>query len=238
MWIKPQSSLIGKILSPAVGLWLRSQVEQVEELEFHIQGKDQQIISGYIPLVSLNSRRAVYQGLQLGEVKLLGENIRINIGQIIKGKPLQLLEPIQVSGEVQLEEADLNASLSSFILTNAFTDLLISLLELNGISNPKQQLANYQITWQEVNLKDSEFILWGEIKNEQEQINPITIHASLELINAQTLTIKPIKIQVIPELSDISLQAFDVDLGTDVTLEQLSLHGGQLACCGRLLVRN
>ena len=106
------TDLISKVLSPALRLWLRSQVESVAELNFSIQGKDRQILTGYIPSISLNSSRAVYQGLHLGEVELLGENIRINIGQVLKGKPLQLLEPIQVTGQVRLDQADLEASLS------------------------------------------------------------------------------------------------------------------------------
>ncbi|MGL5034289.1 MAG: LmeA family phospholipid-binding protein, partial [Microcystaceae cyanobacterium] len=126
------SNLISKILSPALGLWLRSQVEQIEKLDINIEGKDGQILRGYVPQVSLKSYRAIYQGLQLGKVLVKGENIRINIGQVIKGKPFQLLEPIQVSGELQLAQTDLEASLNSEILTNAFTELLIALLELKG----------------------------------------------------------------------------------------------------------
>ena len=81
------SNLISKILSPALRLWLRSQVEQAEELEIQIQGQDRQILRGYVPEVSLQTRRAIYQGLRLGQVLLQGENIHINIGQVVKGKP-------------------------------------------------------------------------------------------------------------------------------------------------------
>lgn len=237
MWISPQSHLIPKILSPAVGFWLRSQVERVEELEFRIQGQDSQIVQGYIAGVSLNSRRTVYQGLQLGEVKLLGENIRINIGQILKGKPLKLLEPIRVQGEVELEEKDLNASLSSLIFSNALTELLIHLLEINGISKSKEKLEKYQIKWEKINLKKSEFFLTGTITNNQEQIYPLTIHAGLELSNSQSLKINPIQVQVIPELSNLNLEEFVVNLGSDVELEQLNIEPGKLACLGRIVVR-
>ncbi|NJO48844.1 MAG: hypothetical protein HC840_04485 [Leptolyngbyaceae cyanobacterium RM2_2_4] len=33
-----QSRIIGSFLSPAVGLWLRSQVEKVDQLEIEIEG--------------------------------------------------------------------------------------------------------------------------------------------------------------------------------------------------------
>ena len=113
MWIRQSTDLISKVLSPAVKLWLRSQVEQVEHLNFKINGQDRQILRGYIPVVSLDSSKAVYQGLHLGDIQLQGTNIRINIGQVLRGKPLRLLEPIWLKGEVYLTTDDLQASLSS-----------------------------------------------------------------------------------------------------------------------------
>lgn len=239
MWINTQSDLIRRVLCPALGLWLRSLLEEVEKLEINIQGHDRQIFKGYIPSVSINSCRAVYQGLHLGEVHLKGENIRINIGQIIKGKPFRLLEPIQLTGKLQLEEADLNNSLCSFILKNAFTDLLIHLLELNGITNPKQVLENYQITWEDLNLNKNELLIQGVICHpHSENIIPLKLCAGLELIDAQTLGIEPRQIEIVPELANLSLKPFQVDLGSDVELEQLCVEAGQLACSGRLVVRN
>lgn len=238
MWISTQTDLIRTILSPALRLWLRSLLEQVEQLDINIQGHDRQIIKGYIPRVCLNSRRAIYQGLQLGEVLILGENIRVNIGQILRGKPLQLLEPIRVSGEVSIEEEDLNASLSSFMLSNAFTDLLIMLLELNGVDNPKQQLETYQIQWQDVALHDNQFAISGMLTDKLGQTSSVNILADLELINPQTLGINPVRIDILPHLSPLNLKAFEVDLGSDVELAKLSLVTGKLACKGNLVVRN
>ena len=125
--LEPVSSkqrIISKILSPAVWLWLRSQVEQVSNLEVKISGSDRQILTGYIPRVFMCARHVVYQGLHLSQVQLVGENILTNLGQVLRGKPLQLLEPVPVSGELLLKESDLNASLQSPLLANALNDLL------------------------------------------------------------------------------------------------------------------
>lgn len=232
----PASNLISKILTPALRLWLRSQVEQAEELDIEIQGKDGQILRGYLPGVALRSHRAIYQGLQLGKVLLKGENIRINIGQVIKGKPLQLLEPIRVSGEVQLTETDLQTSLGSDILTNAFTELLIALLEHQGVADPVVLLEPYHIQWQAIALQSSGFVLTGSLSKNQE-INVLKIRADLALINPQTLHLQDIELLGLPVTLPQDITHFQVNLGTDVTIESLQLDQGELACVGQLLIR-
>ncbi|MEB3309711.1 MAG: DUF2993 domain-containing protein [Snowella sp.] len=237
MPLNQPSKLISKILSPALRLWLRSQVEQAEQLDIHIEGQDRQLLRGHVPQVFLSSQRAIYQGLQLGKVLLKGENIRINMGQIIKGKPLQLLEPIRVSGEVQLAESDLQASLASEILTNAFTELLIALLELKGIDNPPERLAPYRIGWNAIALHSQSFTLVGTLTEPDKPIISLKIKAKLTLINPQTLHLKDIEIHGLGELTQEGKDDFQVDLGTDVEIESLQLNNGELSCLGRLLIR-
>jgi hypothetical protein len=228
--------IIGKVLSPAVRLWLRSQVDSVEELQFQILGRDRQILRGYIPGIFLSSTRAIYQGLHLREIKLQGENIRINIGQIIKGKPLQLLEPIKVTGELGLCEADLNASLSSSLLSGAFTDLLLMLLELSGHPQPNFILEKYRVNWQKVSLYPDKFVLNGTLADATNNTQPVSILAGLKLVNRQTLLLHPIEMEL-PDFPS-TLTEFEVDLGEDVDLRTLSLENGKLFCCGGLLVRS
>lgn len=230
------SKLISKILSPALRLWLRSQVEQAEELEIQIQGQDRQILRGYVPGVSLQTRRAIYQGLRLGQVLLQGENIRINIGQVVKGKPLQLLEPIQVSGEVKLTETDLQDSLSSTILANALTELLIALLERQAVTNPKKFLASSSIKWQAIALGMDSFSLEGTLLLPDHQQQIFQLYACLILINAQSLLLKEIRLEGFPAFTD-TIQDYPIDLGTDVAISSLTLRPGKLACVGQLLIR-
>ena len=231
------SKLISKILSPALRLWLRSQVEQAEQLDIQIEGQDRQLLRGHVPQVFLTSQRAIYQGLQLGKVLLKGENIRVNIGQIIKGKPLQLLEPIQVSGEVQLAETDLQASLASEILANAFTELLVALLELKGVADPTNFLVPYQIHWNAIALCPDSFDLKGTLSQQKKENIPLEIRAKLTLLNPQTLHLQEIEIKGFPGLAENETSSFPVDLGTDVEIESLKLSQGELLCMGRLLIR-
>ena len=67
------SRIASAVLSPAVQLWLRSQVEQVDELKVKIEGSDRQILSGTIPKVTaaladdIGEKRLLYEELKVAE---------------------------------------------------------------------------------------------------------------------------------------------------------------------------
>ena len=230
------SRVISKVLSPAMQLWLRSQVEDVATLNISIQGSDRQILKGHVPQVMLNSNQAIYQGLHLGEVQLKGENIRINMGQILRGKPLQLLESIRVSGEVAISNENLQSSISSALLGEGFKGLLETLLENQGISDPSEFLATYKITWEGAYLDSSYFILQGNLTT-NDVTNPLIIKAKLTLIPPQILQLSDVTIQGIPNLNSYDMKTLSVDLGSDVSINSFELHTDKLVCQGELLIR-
>ncbi|MGK7942356.1 MAG: DUF2993 domain-containing protein [Crocosphaera sp.] len=230
------SRVISKVLSPAMQLWLRSQVEEVASLNISIQGSDRQILKGHVPEVILNSNQAIYQGLHLGEVQLKGENIRINIGQILRGKPLQLLEAIRVSGEVAISNENLQSSISSALLGEGFKGLLETLLENQGITDTSEFLQDYEISWEGAYLDGSYFILRGNLTHNG-VTNPLVIKAKLSLIPPQTLELSDVKIQGIPNLNHYEMKTLSVDLGSDVSINSFELNTDKLVCQGELLIR-
>ncbi|XLQ11840.1 MAG: DUF2993 domain-containing protein [cyanobacterium endosymbiont of Epithemia adnata isolate EadnSB Bon19] len=236
MWIRQSSNIISKVISPAVQLWLRSQLDHVDTLEIKIQGSDSQILGGYIPEILIKTKGVIYQGLHLNQADITGKNIRINIGQMIKGNPLRLLEPVQIFGEVKLTENDLQASLTSVLLGDAFQELLIALLAYQGVSDPRQILDHYEITWQEVNLSQLSFVLQGLVaKNEVS--TQILIEGQLELMSSQSLRLILLNIEGLSEFIDNSLDKLELDLGPDVVIESLSLGNNKLFCRAQFLIR-
>ncbi|BAP18114.1 LmeA family phospholipid-binding protein [cyanobacterium endosymbiont of Epithemia turgida] len=235
MWIRQSSNIISKVISPAVQLWLRSQLDHVDTLEIKIQGSDSQILGGYIPEILIKTKGVIYQGLHLNQADVTGKNIRINIGQMIKGKPLQLLEPVQILGEVKLTENDLQASLTSVLLGDAFQELLIALLAYQGVSNPRQILDHYEINWQEVNLSQLSFVLQGLV-SKNEVSTQILIEGQLELMSSQSLRLILLNIEGLSELIDNSLDKLELDLGPDVVIESLSLGNNKLFCRAQFLI--
>lgn len=119
----PQSRLVGTLLSPALKLWLRSQADAVESLSIKIKGSDRQILGGHIPGVELTATGAIYQGLHLADLQMTASSIRVNIGQVIRGKPLQLLESIEVAATVNLSNENLQQSVEAPLLANALVDI-------------------------------------------------------------------------------------------------------------------
>jgi len=231
-----QSRIIGTVLSPALHLWLRSQVSQVEDLQVKIAGGDRQILSGHIPHVSISAEHAIYQGLYVSKIQLVGENIRINLGQVIKGKPLRLLEPIPVSGQLRLEADDLKASLQSPLLSTALTELLATLLQAGGVKNPAAVFQDRQITWQQVTLESERLTLAGVITDANGNTTPVVIRSGLQLASSHELRLDPLAIQMQSALPIGNLDSFQIDLGSEVHLEELNLIPGQLLCRGSLKV--
>ena len=232
MWIRQSTDLISKVLSPAVKLWLRSQVEQVEHLNFKINGQDRQILRGYIPVVSLDSSKAVYQGLHLGDIQLQGTNIRINIGQVLRGKPLRLLEPIWLKGEVYLTTDDLQASLSSALLESGLNDLWQILQDNLGLEH---QNEDYELHWQSINLDSTQFDLLGQLKI-GDQLIPLEIESELTLINPHTLGLIPKRIES-SQSQNLPETPIPIDLGSEVDIHSFEVTAKGIFAAGQFVIR-
>ncbi|HEY9853255.1 MAG TPA: DUF2993 domain-containing protein [Leptolyngbyaceae cyanobacterium] len=234
-----QSRIISSVLSPSVRMWLRSQVEQVEDLQVKIQGGDRLILSGHVPNVSLSARRAVYQGLHLRQIQIAAQAIRINLGQILKGKPLRLLAPVPVNGELVLEETDLQASLASNLLPGALNEFLVTLLKAGGLPNSNDVLKNRQVIWQEITIDYGKIQLKGTVTddNKSDDSFPILICTGIEIANGNYLLLTEPQIKG-PFGSNVTFaKPVEINLGSDVEIEELTLTPGRLICRGRLLVR-
>ncbi|MBW4556806.1 MAG: DUF2993 domain-containing protein [Trichormus sp. ATA11-4-KO1] len=220
--------IITNVLTTALKLWLKSQVSQVSQLEVEIRASDRQILSGCIPWVSIFASDAVYQGIHITRIQLLAENIQVNVGSIIKGQPLRLLETVPVSGSLVVEEKDLNSSLSSELLSTALNDVLVKLI-------PEYYPKSQPISWQKIILGNHQIILYASLA-QASKTTPLEIYLSLELIGTREL--KLTQIQVIQ--NQVALleneHGYNLDLGSDVDLQALSLIPGQLVCQGRINV--
>ena len=236
MKINRETDIISRVLSPAIKLWLKSQVDKVEALEIKISGRDRQMLRGYVPSIFLASTRAIYQGIHLSAVEVNGENIRINLGQILRGQSLRLLEPIAVKGKVLLEEEDLNNSLTSPLLSSGLTDLLLTLLEESGIEQPQSILKSYQIFWQTAAIDSQKFSLQGTIANGDGEVNSLILRSGLSSVNGQTLRLAPLHIQGLPATFSPAIEELEVDLGSQVEIAELTLASGQLFCSGSIII--
>ena len=218
--------IITKVLTSAIKLWLRSQLNQVSHLEVQIEASDRQLLSCYIPGVSISASNAVYQGLRVTQIELEAEKIQLNVAAILKGQPLQLSAIVTVVGKMIITAQDLNNSLSSPLLLTAINDGLIPLLAEYSLNYPF-------ITWEKITLDNQVLILHGIPISETEGAF-FNIHLGLELRNGQELQLTQVQVKTDQEVLLERNSPYMINLGTDVDIEKISLLPEQLTCYGRI----
>jgi len=198
----------------------------VSHLEVQIASSSRQILSGSIPRLSIFADRVVYKGLHFAKVCLVGEGMRTNLHQVIRGQPLRLLEPIAVAGEVVLHETDLNASLQSEILSTALSELLSKLA-------PSHNAVGKRIDWDKIAIAPEILLLRGNLFSSS-HTTPITLKCGLQLASCHELLLTQPQLQI--SNSWEQLEDYAIDLGSHVNLTELSLQPGQIICRGSITV--
>jgi LmeA-like phospholipid-binding len=221
----PSRGIIGSILSPACAAWLRTQVSSVGSLQIQIAAKDRQILSGVVPSVSVIAHETVYRGISLQRIQLLAQQIEVNLGQVVRGQQLRLLQPILVEANATIGEADLLSSLTAPLLADPIADLIAKIV---GVQD-----AALSVSWQAVQLQADQLTLMGQLTP---QGTPITIHTGIQLIEGHILDLRPLKIDC-TALGAKFPPSYQIDLGPEVDLAELTIATGCLTCQGQIRVR-
>ena len=221
--------MISKLLSTALKLYLRSQVERVEYLKVKIVGKNKQVLTGYIPQVFLSCSHAVYQGLYLSQVELRGADIAFNLPEVLKKQPLKL-EPVFVDLELKLSAADLQASIDSSLLQSGINDLWQMIVTPQGV-------LTAPIEWNNIAIANQELHLTGIYRDTSKKIQQIILSTGISLADSHTLCLSPLKIAHESSTDEIKNE-LKIDLGTDVAIEQLVIEPKQILCAGKIRINN
>jgi LmeA-like phospholipid-binding len=239
----PKRGVLSRILEPALQLWLRSQVESVETLQVHLDSGDRQVLSGYIPTLRLEAHQVIYQGLHLSHVHLTGKDIRINIGQVLKGKSLQLLDPIPVELNVQLKATDLEASLESVLLQEALINVLLTLFREpledalgRALRSPSLILQNPHLALGENQLRLSARLT---VQDSDRSI-PVALQTGLMLVSPRTLMLQNPEWLPTPNakrgLPLRELHGYSFDLGDQAQFQDLVIAPDGIQAHGQLLI--
>lgn len=255
-----QGRIIGRVLPGAVKLWLQTQVEAVDSLVVDLIGRDRQLISGYIPGVTVSAKNVIYKGIALSEVQLGAEDIRINLGQVVRGKALRLMKQFPVEGQVLLSDADVAACVSSPLLAQGITDFWRSLIQKPEFTRSvNERYGNRSLqadTWlhrPQITLGEDCLALSfypcsqnrdGQEQNSQQQDEQLIILGTRLAVSGQFLNlISPCWLDDVSMLTDIrqgelieALSDFCWDLGKDTRLSQLEIQPTQLICAGQVMV--
>jgi LmeA-like phospholipid-binding len=222
---KPQG-IISSLLAPACAAWLRTQVSEVASLDVQIVAKDRQILSGTIPAVSILATKTVYRGISLQKIKLLADQIEVNLRQVMRGKPLRVLQPIEVEIEATIDNADLLSSLTAPLLSAAVNQLIAQVMALPD--------ADWSLVWQDVQIETDKLTLQGTVQQGDRAL-PIKICTGIALREGKIIHLAPLAIDC--ELVDKPVESYSIDLGDEVNLRKLLLGEGELHCAGQVCIR-
>ncbi len=220
------SGIISSLLAPACAAWLRTQVSEVASLDVQIVAKDRQILSGTIPAVAILATKTVYRGISLQKIKLLADQIEVNLNQVMRGKPLRVLQPIEVEIDATITDADLLSSLTAPLLAGAVNQLITQVIALSG--------EDWRLVWQGVHIKTGKLSLQGQVQN-GDHSTPINICAGVALQAGRIIHLAPLIIDC--ELVDKPIESYSIDLGDEVNLQELLLTEGELQCAGQVRIR-
>jgi len=106
------SGPVMQLLASGLQLWLRQQCEAIESLEIRLEGSAMALLRGHLAGVQVLARRATYQGLQIELVELVSEPIQVQMGQVLRGRGLQLDHPFRIRGQVSFTAEGLTRSLA------------------------------------------------------------------------------------------------------------------------------
>jgi len=208
IWKK--SHFLTTILTPALRGWLTSQLETVHGLQLQLKSSDQQLLRGIIPQIFLESDFAIYQGLHFDQISLTAEQIYVNLTSLFKGQPLQLINPIPLSGKIRVTKTHLNHSLASPLFQSGVKDVLSLLLKTDAIP---------ALHWEKITLDHNQFILEG--KQLSSPFLPIKIQAEVTLSSPQHLLIAPVKLEGLN--LEKTIAPIELNLGSQVRLKTLNL---------------
>jgi hypothetical protein len=101
-----------QLLAAGLQLWVRQQCEGVESLEVLLEGSALQLLRGRLEGVRVMARGVRYRKLQLELVELTSSGLQIQMGNLWRGRPLQLQQAFRISGLVSFTPEGLSRSLA------------------------------------------------------------------------------------------------------------------------------
>lgn len=107
------SGPVMQLLSGGLQRWLRSRCQSVDALEIHLNGSAFQLLRGRLEGVTVLARRVVYEDLEIEQVNLSSGAIQVQMGQLLKGQPVQLNQRFQIQGTLSFTPEALTRTLCS-----------------------------------------------------------------------------------------------------------------------------
>ncbi|WP_296365029.1 DUF2993 domain-containing protein [Vulcanococcus sp. Clear-D1] len=139
-----RSSPVLQLLASGLQFWIRQQCEAVENLELQLHGSSLGLLRGRLDGVSLVARRVVFSSLEIERVELRSDAIEIQVGNLLRGRAVQLDHPFSIEGTVAFSAGGLGRSLCTphwRPLGDQLVDGLLGLTPLQSVSIERDRLV-------------------------------------------------------------------------------------------------
>ncbi len=225
------AQIASALLSPVLSGLIRSSVDNVDNLQVQVQGSDQDILSGTIPAADVAGTNIQYEGFQISQLQLSGQNIRLNANELMQGSPLRLLEPLRIQVVMQLTEADLNQTLKAPLIQEQLASAKVT-LPAGGESIP------FLIREPSVELLPDQVEIQATLITPDNQAVPFTMRTGLQSQNQnQLVLVDPVWVSGEQSLPIPGLDQLAIQLDQDVEVEQLQILDNQIVYAGILTIR-
>ena len=229
----------------AVKFWLQTQLDEIGQLAFDIQATDRQVLSGKIPGIALSAQQAVYQGVRITDVAVQASGIEINIGQVLRGKPLRLKQAFPIEGQAAFDGESLGASSTDSVLAEGLLDFWQTLLaradiaaevathygaDIAALQDP--QLTQHQ---SRIEIVETDLVLHLLRQDRPE----ITLKGWVDIDQGHILRLTTAQ-WCLPsgaEVHSAALSGFGWNLGEHTDLRSLTIQNEQLTCQCRIMVQ-
>lgn len=139
-----RSSPMLQLLASGLQFWIRQQCEAVENLELQLHGSSLGLLRGRLDGVSLVARRVVFSSLEIERVELRSDAIDVQVGNLLRGRAVQLDHPFNIEGTVVFSAGGLGRSLCTphwRPLGDQLVDGLLGLTPLQSVSIERDRLV-------------------------------------------------------------------------------------------------
>lgn len=225
------AQIASSLLNPLVAAWIRSEVQQVDNLRVQIAGSDAQILNGQIPQAQVSGDNLIYQGFQVSHLRLQGQDIRLNVGEAIQGRsPLRLLAPVPVQVSLRLTEDDLNRSLQAPLIQSQLAQAQVQ-LPFGG------QAVPFLIRQPQVTLQKNRLRIQAQLVTPEGVEVPVTVLTGLQAQGPNQLRlVNPLWVSEGQEIPIPGLADFPIQLDPGVRIDRLELQPGQILYEGMLVI--
>jgi hypothetical protein len=233
-----QGQVVTNLIAPLMQLWVRSQVEQVDDLRVNVAGADPQVLNGQIDRVELSGTNLQYRGVTARSLSLRGNDIRLDTRQALAGGGLRLLKDLRAGASLRMSEADVNNYLASPAFQEQIRNLTVRLpAELSGDRAPRE--VPLELREPRARLLKDRLELAAVVRIANGEPAPLRLSTGVAVAGPHQLRL------VDPRLLDNENNSFPIasldgrliQLGEELTLTQVSVLPNLLVLEGSYLIQ-